>query len=294
MNCRRQAALAVVALLAAGLMGCDRVYQAKSFHAKSSNGREINLPYRLMVPESLESGKRYPLVLFLHGAGQRGSDNSLQLESLPTWLASGENRRRYPCFVLAPQCPDDMTWSDLLRNDSRLFADMTPSLEAVVDLLNAVIKHNPVDPARVYLTGLSMGGYGSWELAERMPERFAAVAPICGGGDETKADRLALPHLGLARRCRHGGACGALAADDRGHRAAGGKPKYTELPGVGHDSWTPAYHGPDNLLAWLFAQTKPDSGKSPWRLAAGADVPHARIHPSLTFQRSDAGGRCEV
>ncbi len=107
-----------------------------------------------------------------------------------------------------------------------------------------------------------MGGYGSWDLAERMPERFAALAPVCGGGDETKADRLAA----LPIWAWHGDADTAVPVE-RSRRMvaaierAGGKPKYTELPGVGHDSWTPAYHGPDNLLAWLFAQSKPASGK---------------------------------
>ncbi len=112
MNCCRQAALAIAASLAAGVVGCDpdvyQVYQAKTYFANLSNGREFNLPYRLMSPESLEPGKRYPLVLFLHGAGQRGSDNSLQLTSLPTWLAGGENRRTYPCFVLRRSVPT--TW----------------------------------------------------------------------------------------------------------------------------------------------------------------------------------------
>ncbi len=138
---------------------------------------------------------------------------------------------------------------------------MTPPLEAVVGLLNAVVAHKPVDPARIYLTGLSMGGYGSWELAERMPERFAAVAPVCGGGDETKADRLAA----LPIWAWHGDADTAVPVE-RSRRMiaaierAGGKPKYTELAGVGHESWTAAYHGPHNLLAWLFAQSKPASG----------------------------------
>ena len=119
-----------------------------------------------------------------------------------------------------------------------------------------MVAAEPIDPGRIYLTGLSMGGYGAWELAARIPERFAAVAPICGGGDEAQAAKL----VGLPIWCFHG-------ADDKvvpversrsmvaAIKAAGGEPKFSELPGVGHDSWTPAYRD-GALLGWLFQQRR--------------------------------------
>jgi predicted peptidase len=117
-----------------------------------------------------------------------------------------------------------------------------------------VISHEAVDPARIYLTGLSMGGYGTWDLAARQPERFAAILPICGGGDEATAPRLAK----LPIWCFHGDADTVVPVERSrtmiaAVRAAGGSPKYSELPGVGHDSWTPAYRDPA-VLDWLFAK----------------------------------------
>ena len=132
---------------------------------------------------------------------------------------------------------------------------------AVIAALEDTLKREPIDPARIYLTGLSMGGYGSWDLAARMPDRFAAVIPICGGGDGATAAKI----KDLPIWCFHGDADTAVRVERsrtmiEALRAAGGAPKYSELAGVGHDSWTPAYRDPD-VLAWLFAQKKPTKGK---------------------------------
>jgi predicted peptidase len=127
----------------------------------------------------------------------------------------------------------------------------------VIAILDEVTAKNLIDPARVYLTGLSMGGYGAWELAERMPERFAALVPVCGGGDEAQASRL----VGLPIWAWHGDEDTAVPVE-RSRRMiaaieeAGGTPHYTELKGVGHDSWTAAYSGPDSVLPWMFEQVK--------------------------------------
>jgi predicted peptidase len=208
----------------------------------------------------VEPGKQYPLVLFLHGAGERGNDNSSQLQYLPTWLAGAAWRQQFPCFVIAPQCRAEHRWSAFNWSDKKsspLAAEPTTDLAAAIAALEKVSASEPVDPDRVYLTGLSMGGYGSWELAARMPERFAAVSPICGGGDEAQAKKL----TSLPIWCFHGGADQVVpVARSRAMiaaiEAAGGKPKYTEFPGVGHDSWTPAYRD-SGLLEWLFAQRRP-------------------------------------
>jgi predicted peptidase len=222
-------------------------------------GKPVVFKYRLLKPATVEPGKQYPLVLFLHGAGERGSDNELQLAYLPTWLAEEENRRRHPCFVVAPQCRADHKWVEIDWSDKSSLPQQpepTVDMAAAVAALDAVVQTEPVDPGRVYLTGISMGGYGSWDLAARMPERFAAVIPVCGGGDEATAPKLkALPIW-----CFHGDADRAVPVERsrtmvEAVKAAGGTVKYTEYEGVGHDSWTPAYRDPATL-EWLFKQRR--------------------------------------
>ncbi|HTU24895.1 MAG TPA: prolyl oligopeptidase family serine peptidase [Pirellulales bacterium] len=239
-----------------------KLYEARTYSADSpaEPGKKLTFPYRLLKPAHIEPGKLYPVVLFLHGAGERGDDNVLQLKYLPTWLASDENRQKYPCFVIAPQCASEKKWADVdwSQPDAVPAREMTDPMRGAIGILNEVVAANPVDKQRIYLTGLSMGGYGSWWLAEEMPERFAALVAVCGGGDESRASRLAK----LPIWAWHGDADTAVPVE-RSRRMvaaierAGGKPKYTELKGIGHDSWTPAYHGENNALAWLFEQRKP-------------------------------------
>ena len=240
-----------------------KLYEAKRYsptyfaNTTEPGGEKPSLPYRLLKPARIEPGKLYPLVLFLHGAGERGLDNQKQLAYLPTWLASDENRRSYPCFVIAPQCPDEMKWSnvDWTNPASEPLGEISQPMRLGRRHSGCGDREKSDRPGRVYLTGLSMGGYGSWELAERMPERFAALVPICGGGDEAQANRL----VGLPIWAWHGEADEAVPVE-RSRRMiaaikqAGGTPRYTELKGVGHDSWTAAYTGPDGVLPWMFEQ----------------------------------------
>jgi predicted peptidase len=227
-----------------------------------TGGEYQNQPfkYRLLKPEKIEPGKEYPLILFLHGAGERGDDNRNQLKCLPEWMARPEARQKYPCFVLAPQCRKNKKWTEIDFGDklsTKLAKEPTDQLKVVVAVLDETIKKLPIDEKRIYLTGLSMGGYGSWELALRYPDRFAALAPICGGGDETKADLL----KNIPIWAWHGDSDEAVPVQ-RSRRMieaiknAGGKPRYTELKGVGHDSWTPAYTRTDGVVPWLFEQAK--------------------------------------
>jgi predicted peptidase len=221
--------------------------------------RRVEFRYRLMRPAAVAAGVRLPLVLFLHGAGECGVDNEKQLKYLPTWLAEEEPRRRHPCFVLAPQCREDERWVDVSWADDESTPQQpepTLDLAAAVAALDDVLARELVDPARIYLTGLSMGGYGTWDLAIRMPHRFAAILPVCGGGDE----RLAARAAPLPIWCVHGDADTAVPV--RRSRdmvaaiaAAGGRPVYSELPGVGHDSWTSAYRD-GFVLDWLFSQRR--------------------------------------
>lgn len=215
--------------------------------------------YRLLKPTAATPGERYPLVLFLHGAGERGADNRVQLNYLPSWMASPENRQRYACFLIAPQCRPETFWVETPRAFDRTAPRQAPGpqMQVVINILEDVLTRYPIDTQRLYLTGLSMGGYGSWDLGTRLADRWAAVAPICGGGDELYADRL----VGVPVWAWHGDRDEVVPVDKsrsmiEAIRRAGGDPKYTELRGVGHDSWTPAYTAADGLLPWLFAQRK--------------------------------------
>jgi len=226
----------------------------------SVDGKDETFKYRLMKPAKVEAGKKYPLVLFLHGAGERGDDNKSQLKYGPTWLADDKNREKYPCYVLAPQCRTGKKWAEADWGSSKstpMANEPTAQMKAALAAFDDTIKQEQVDETRLYLTGLSMGGYGSWDLAARQPDRFAAVVPICGGGDEKQAAKLTKLPIWVW----HGDADTAVKVTRSRQmveaiKAAGGSPKYSELPGVGHDSWTAAYTGPDNCLSWLFEQQK--------------------------------------
>ena len=243
----------------------DKLYEARTVRvAPAKDAAPIDFAYRLLKPAAIAPGTRYPLVIFLHGAGERGNDNLNQLTYFPTWIAESSARKAHPCFVLAPQCRDDQKWVDVdwsALESTPQSPTPTGDMLAVIAAIEETIKREPIDPTRISLTGLSMGGYGSWDLAARMPERFAAVLPICGGGDEATAAKI----KDLPIWCFHGDADTAVRVERsrtmiEALRAAGGTPKYSELAGVGHDSWTPAYRDPA-ALTWLFAQKKPAKEK---------------------------------
>ena len=238
-------------------------FQERQLQAAGYGGPQAPIRYRLMRPAEVRLGETYPLVVFLHGAGERGDDNRSQLKYLPDVLAAAPQRKRFPCFAIAPQCPADDFWVRLDWSDPDAVPQAAPSapLAAVRSILAQTLASEPIDPARVYLTGLSMGGFGAWHLAATNPDDFAALAPVCGGGDPAWAAALKdLPIWAV-----HGEADDVVPV---GHsrkmiaaiEAVGGKPKYTELQGVGHDSWTPASAPEFGLLDWLFEQRRSSGG----------------------------------
>ncbi len=229
------------------------LFEARVF--KGDGG--ATLPYRLLKPSSVESGKKYPLILFLHGAGERGDDNVLQL-----WHGGAEfvdqALRRHPAFVVAPQCPNEKKWVevDWSAREQAMPQDPGPTMQSTLAVVAALGKEFPIDQARVYGIGLSMGGYGVWDILQRHPELLAAAVPICGGGDPKYAAGFkATPVWAF-----HGSSDPAVPVERSRSMiaalvAAGGQPIYTEYEGVGHNSWSRTF---ENQLTWdwLFAQHK--------------------------------------
>jgi predicted peptidase len=227
-------------------------YVIRQFQASDSTV----LPYRLLMPCNYDAKYRYPLVLLLHGAGERGADNVVQLVHGAGEFACVRNMERFPCFVVVPQCPEDDQWVDTpwTAPAHEMPDEPTKSMRCVRELLDALQGELTIDAQRLYITGLSMGGFGVWDAIQRWPDLFAAALPICGGGDTSFASRIARIPIWAVH--------GALDADvdpQRSRdmitaiRAAGGSPRYTEYVEGEHDSWTETYRNPE-VLEWLFAQ----------------------------------------
>jgi predicted peptidase len=221
-----------------------------------SDGKELK--YRLLKPDHYDPKKSYPLVVFLHGAGERGDDNTAQLIHGVGDFASEENRKKYPCFLVAPQCPKNQKWNDVDWGAATHTLPKEPSESGrlVLELIPAIQKEYSIDAKRLYITGLSMGGYGTWDLIARKPDLFAAAVPICGGADEATAPTIAKLPIWVF----HGAKDPAVKVE-RSRRMvealkkAGGEPKYTEYADVAHDSWVKAYKDPE-MMKWLFAQKR--------------------------------------
>ncbi|MEZ5941796.1 MAG: prolyl oligopeptidase family serine peptidase [Planctomycetaceae bacterium] len=236
----------------------DEEYEARKFRAKD----DIELNYRWLQPKGYVPGEKsdtkYPLVIFLHGAGERGDDNAAQLRHCTSRFTEADVREKFPCFVMAPQCPTGKRWVEVDWSKGQHDMPKTPSepMARVLELLDQLIKTHAIDEDRIYVMGLSMGGYGTWDLLARHPEKFAAGVPICGGGDEKQAAKIKDIPIWVF----HGDADTAVKVERSRNmvaaiKEAGGQPKYTEYPGVGHNSWTPAINEP-GILPWLFSQKR--------------------------------------
>ncbi len=230
----------------------------KVFEARTFGEGDGKLPYRLLKPLNYDSKQQYPLVLFLHGAGERGSDNERQLIHGGKDFADEGFRKRHPAFIVAPQCPEEKKWVDVPWDSEAHKMPAEPSLpmKSVLKLLEALRKEFPIDAKRIYGVGLSMGGYGTWDILQRRPELLAAAVPICGGGDPDYAEGFKSTPVWVF----HGGADPVVPVSRsrdmvKALEAAGGRPIYTEYEGVDHNSWTRTF---DNRLVWdwMFAQHK--------------------------------------
>ena len=200
---------------------------------------EANSPnYLAYKPKGYEQEKNWPLILFLHGIGQCGSDlEKLKATGLPQTIEQGMD---LPFVIICPQCPEKKWW-----NSTELDK-----------LLDEVIKKYSVDPNRVYLTGLSMGGFGTWGLGCQSPQRFAAIVPICGGGKVQDANKL----KNVPVWAFHGAKDQTVPLSRSQEMVdavnkAGGSANLTIYPEAGHDSWTQTYNNPD-LYKWLLSHKK--------------------------------------
>ncbi|GAB6166700.1 hypothetical protein JCM19992_27000 [Thermostilla marina] len=216
-----------------------------------------SLPYRLLVPEGYDAGKKYPLILFLHGAGERGDDNALQLKHAQVLHLAADPA--HPCFVVAPQCPVNRKWVEVAWSfDKPHETPEKPSyaMRLTLEILDALEKEFSIDPDRRYVTGLSMGGFGTFDILVRRPNYFAAAIPLCGGADDGRAAEFKHvpiwvfhgekdPAVPVARSRSVVAVLKNLGADVR----------YTEYPGAGHNIWERAYYEP-GLREWLFAHVR--------------------------------------
>lgn len=224
------------------------------------------LPYRILFPQNYDSTKKYPLVVFLHGAGNRGKDNQKQLVHAGSLFLKDASRRQFPAIVIFPQCGINDFWARTriihAITDSTPFkfeyltdVPMNKGLNLVSRLLDSLAATKTINDKQIYIGGLSMGGMGTFELLWRKPGFFAAAFPICGGGDPFKA--------GVYRKdfpiwIFHGDKDPVVDVNDSRKMAAAlksanAKVKYTEYPNVKHDSWNKALAEPQ-LLPWLFSQ----------------------------------------
>ncbi len=222
------------------------------------------LLYRQLNPIKIEENEKYPLVLFLHGAGERGSNNISQLTHGGLMFTNPVNREKYPAFVLFPQCPLDLYWPSPFRPDGfqqgnpfPLDAEISTPLRLTKELLDKIIEQYPIDKDRIYVVGLSMGGMGTFDLVARYPNLFAAAIPVCGG---IHTERLKNLNSETSFRIIHGDADAVVPV--RFSREAyttlkdeDANVEYIEFPGVNHNSWDPAFNMPD-FLAWMFKQRK--------------------------------------
>ncbi len=236
------------------------VEEAFSFEEFSLDGAVI--PYRLYVPEDYNEGNEYPLVVFLHGAGERGKDNDLQLKNAVQTLFDREDGLMAQSIVIAPQCPEGEQWVDTPWAEGNYSTDLIPEsdeLMTVMALISSLKEEYSIDPARIYAMGVSMGGFGTWDLIIRHNDVFAAAAPMCGGGDPEKAASLVETPIYTF----HGTADASVPFEGTEEMVAaiedeaGRLINFVVYEGEGHGIWEKAA-AEDGWVEWLFSQKLTD------------------------------------
>ncbi len=225
-----------------------------------SEDKKTKVPWRLFTPVDASENNKRPLIVFLHGSGSRGKDNFKPM-SLAYRFFDADAQAENPCYIFAPQCPKGTGWNDFKKignKDNNNFTyneDPNAVMIGVLETLDQLIAQYPIDTNRIYITGMSMGGFGTWEMLYRRPELFAAAVPICGSGDLSKVSVF----KDVPIWCWHGVNDTTVPVKNSREliaalKAAGGSPKYSEI-NAGHGSWEPAYRT-IALHQWIFTQTK--------------------------------------
>lgn len=255
-------ALAALLLLAGAVVAQDKT----DFIEKQFVRDGDTLLYRVLFPKDFDASKKYPLLMFLHGAGERGNDNQKQLVHGSSLFLKPEIRTQYPAFVVFPQCPKDDYWANAnrLRDDegNRVFTfnyeePAGPALNLVIQLTDSLRKAKAIDKKRIYAGGLSMGGMGTFELLYRQPKTFAAAFAICGAGTPSSVKEYAKK---VDLWVFHGGVDDVVPPIHsekmvEALKEAGADVKFTLFPKANHNSWDPAFAEPE-LLPWLFSKSK--------------------------------------
>ena len=223
------------------------------------------LPFRILIPKNYNTQRSYPLLIFLHGAGERGSDNKSQLVHGSSLFKSDDFKKKYPSIVIFPQCPAKSSWANVKRNDEMLtgkkfdfFKEISENKQLIMveKLLDFIKKKYNIDSSRRYVGGLSMGGMGTFELVARNPDYFAAAFPICGAGNPSWSNHLKTTPFWIF----HGEEDEVVSVDfSRKMYKALSKEKasvrLTIYPKVNHNSWENAFSDPD-LMYWLFSNKR--------------------------------------
>ncbi|MHC4248266.1 MAG: GDSL-type esterase/lipase family protein [Planctomycetota bacterium] len=282
-------AVAPLALLLAGSASltahaASRI-EIDTFEAKVHRSHGQTLKYRELRPERVEPGRKYPLVLFMHGAGGRGDDNRKQLQDAgfcPKLINTADLRGEHACFIIAPQVPKNKRWVEVHWGlpSHRMPTLPGAQMRMALELVDRAVAEYPIDTSRIYVTGLSMGGFGTWDAIQRRPKLFAAAVPVCGGGDTRQAPKLKDIPLWVW----HGDKDNVVKTKRSRDMVAavkevGGDVQYTELKGVGHGSWTAAYSSVE-MWEWMFAQRKGGGGVT---IPAGERVRVSCVGDSITF-----------
>ncbi len=211
------------------------------------------LPYQFYISAGIDSSKTYPLIIWLHGKGERGNDNKKQLTLIKKWLPDSLDKS-YPGFILAPQCAADKMWSKYDKLADRItFDTITPEIQkSIISLMDELGKIYPIDTNRIYIMGISMGGFGVFDMITRYPDRFASAIPICGGGDPEMIEVLIKTPIwafhgekDVVVDQRHTVQIMKKIVDD--------EHILTLYSGIGHDCWNKAFKE-KNLIKWLFSK----------------------------------------
>jgi poly(3-hydroxybutyrate) depolymerase len=241
-----------------------QMLEARQYH-EMATGAEM--PYRLYIPKHRDLTKKYPLVLYLHHAGETGNDNLHQIDQEVAigLFTSPEDQAKHPCFVVSPQVPEGRSWADMNWGDTFSQQHQNPNsyMRMAFEIVDSLCTEFPIDTQRIYVTGTSMGGFGTWEAVARRPHFFAAAVPSSGGYDE----HMASSFLDTPIWTLHGNADETINVNRTRHmvdaiRQAGGNIRYWEYQGVAHEAGRDLTYTNLEVYEWIFAQRRLNGEKT--------------------------------